>query len=570
MKLHDFEEHIDPAILMRGKGVFESGAILDITESQPGTWKASVMGSNLYKTKVRVLGQKVVSSRCSCPYDHGPYCKHEVAVLFEVRDGAQKREKEKEMLPDDEILSIAKGLSKKKLLQFFIGAAERHPVLREEFRIRFAAGEMLDDEKLDYGQMIRDVVEGGQSRYSDFIDEWELAKVIDKLIDRANLFLEVGNVLEVLRIVEDVFDTVPGYLELIEEDSSGVDEALDEILGLAVVVLEGDDQSLAEGSRDLLISLLFSVDAGMGIDDMIWEVISEHELPKKDAQDLKVQLELQVSMEVSRGKGSFWGAEKWIERSLEFVQKYFPDLDQTAFLEQYLFIPKIRIKLVEARIAAGDYHQAKLMAREGIRLEETQPHNDLRRWQKLLLEIARLEEDDAAERVFADQLFFTGRSYDFQYYDILKSAYATKDWPAKVEKLLKKTEGDKEFNLGSFGTYSNHRYTDAAEILHREGYHERLMALLQKSQAGYDTLLKYLPALKPQYSAELIALLQPIILIAATQTGSRNHYQSIADMLKSLDQLEGGKAERERMVRQMRIAYPRRSAMLEVFLKVFG
>lgn len=85
MNLSDFERRISRKIVERGKLYFEEGYICDIQHS--GDWyEVVVEGTHLYYVEIMLEGQRVVESSCTCPYDFGEYCKHEVAALFAIRD----------------------------------------------------------------------------------------------------------------------------------------------------------------------------------------------------------------------------------------------------------------------------------------------------------------------------------------------------------------------------------------------------------------------------------------------------------------------------------------------------
>jgi hypothetical protein len=578
MNLQNFKKHIDSTIFRRGKDVYEGGAVMDLKESKPGVWAAKVMGSRLYKVKVVLKEEEITRSGCSCPFDYGPVCKHEVAVLMELRDREEKVGSEKQTLPDDEILALGKELDKADLLQFIIDASDRHRGLREEFRLRFAEVKVEEDQELDYHQMLQDAAEYTPSNWQhedfryedygygdDFIDEEGLEEALEKLLGLAQLAWEKGDVDELMCIVEAVFEEVPPLMRKIEEDPGGIVEGLEGILALVELVAGSDKVAWVEIAENFLIAQVFSkADRGWGVYLKAWEVVERLTLSKVAAQKLMDGMKERISKEVKGDSGHFWEANRWIDRACELLPVYFPETDERDFLEQYIFVDGVRKRIVKTEIEAGRYFQATKLLREALQKEANQPHSrNFKVWQELLLEIAGLDDDDAGMRVLSDQLFFDGRHYNFQYYDSLKAAYANKDWPAKVEKILDQIGPSKSKLLG---IEDRHR----AEVLHREGYSERLLEHLRNWQPSYHDMVKFVPKLKQKYPQEVIALLSAGIWAASGATGDRKHYRKLAAKIRSLDKIKGGKATRIAMVKQMRINYARRSAMLEVFLKEFG
>ncbi|MEO1451843.1 MAG: hypothetical protein AAFV07_20095 [Bacteroidota bacterium] len=88
MNLHDFDEYVDPTILERGKAYYEDYAAVESVEwTGDGRVRAFVRGSDLYSVTIRLdSDENVLESYCNCPYDWGPVCKHEVAVMLYLRE----------------------------------------------------------------------------------------------------------------------------------------------------------------------------------------------------------------------------------------------------------------------------------------------------------------------------------------------------------------------------------------------------------------------------------------------------------------------------------------------------
>ena len=91
MNLNDFEKHIDSVIIERGFDYYEDGYVTEITELKKNVWSAVVEGTGIYRVKVSINSGRIISSKCSCPFDMGPVCKHEVAVYYTIRDGANRK-----------------------------------------------------------------------------------------------------------------------------------------------------------------------------------------------------------------------------------------------------------------------------------------------------------------------------------------------------------------------------------------------------------------------------------------------------------------------------------------------
>ena len=87
--ISQLKKNVSDKIYKRGKRYYNQGRILDykIDYTQDNQYKitARVWGTNRYSVKisVEVIGNSLYfDNNCTCPYDWGNVCKHEVAVLY--------------------------------------------------------------------------------------------------------------------------------------------------------------------------------------------------------------------------------------------------------------------------------------------------------------------------------------------------------------------------------------------------------------------------------------------------------------------------------------------------------
>lgn len=90
LRLDNFEQAVEPVIVKRGKSYFRSGCVVQFSD-EDGEVKAVVIGSDRYKVSMTIDRNGVIHEhRCNCPYDWGNVCKHEVAVLYYLREQRKK------------------------------------------------------------------------------------------------------------------------------------------------------------------------------------------------------------------------------------------------------------------------------------------------------------------------------------------------------------------------------------------------------------------------------------------------------------------------------------------------
>lgn len=90
MHIQQFESSISKTYITRGKKYYRDGHVFALTQMSPTMWRAEVEGTEDYFVFVELVGECITMSVCNCPVD-GPYCKHEVAVYYEMREVLKKR-----------------------------------------------------------------------------------------------------------------------------------------------------------------------------------------------------------------------------------------------------------------------------------------------------------------------------------------------------------------------------------------------------------------------------------------------------------------------------------------------
>ena len=82
--IDQFEEHIHVLIAERGKEYWEARQVLLLEQTSEG-WTAVIEGREPYQ--VLLEGHDVIENwHCTCPFEHGPVCKHIAAAFYAVRE----------------------------------------------------------------------------------------------------------------------------------------------------------------------------------------------------------------------------------------------------------------------------------------------------------------------------------------------------------------------------------------------------------------------------------------------------------------------------------------------------
>ncbi|MEM6297711.1 MAG: hypothetical protein AAF740_03380 [Bacteroidota bacterium] len=146
MNLRNFEDKIDKDIHQRGLSYYRSRSVFRLRKILEHEFTARVSGTEMYNVFIKLdEKENVLEMNCDCPYDWGNECKHEVAVLYSIREG------EREVPEDKSFLEIKKALQnqdKNKLIDILLQLSKQNKLAREE--IAYELGLEIEEEDEEY------------------------------------------------------------------------------------------------------------------------------------------------------------------------------------------------------------------------------------------------------------------------------------------------------------------------------------------------------------------------------------------------------------------------------------
>ncbi len=134
MHIDNFEQHINATIIERGFEYFEEHLVKEVEQVDQGEFSAIVMGNDDYDVYVRLdKDANIIEKDCNCPYEWGDTCKHEVALLFYIRENALH----KQPLSSIELRIMLDELTEEELRDFVFVALKKNQALRDDFTSKF-------------------------------------------------------------------------------------------------------------------------------------------------------------------------------------------------------------------------------------------------------------------------------------------------------------------------------------------------------------------------------------------------------------------------------------------------
>lgn len=561
MTINDFERNIRSSILERGYDYFYNDCVDHLEKVAPGLWMAQVYGTITYDVQVTTNKTKIKSWDCSCPYDHGPVCKHVVAVFCSIKEIMEADKKttssKKKTISKSRVQDIFEKASKEELQGFIIAQFIRDGGIKNAFVAHFA--EYLDeDEQQKYRTIVRNIYKSAQDRHGfiDYHSAFLLTNPLFELVEKANTLLEGKNLRESLAICKAIIEETPLYLNNMDDSNGSAWDNFYYAFDTMIEIVQHIPPPLKDELFEYCITEFTKEKYhGFGLEDSFLDLIPELISTEDQERQYFELIDRQIEAKRTNSYSDF-GILRLIKAKMEYYLKSERKEDASALIEAHKEYPEFREKLINNAITREDFETAKTLCSEGIELAIKKRHSGIvTKWEKKRLEIAKIEENTFEVRKWAEKLFFENY-YNMTYYNELKATYSNQDWSDKCEKLIKKIRGDK-----SIGGYSN--FSTLAEIYAEEKYLDRLLKLLQINNSSLSFVDSYAPLLRSKYPTEILSFYKKGIERLATQTG-RSIYNEVATYLKNMKQIEGGSETVESIIERFRVQYSNRPAMMEI------
>lgn len=226
MKLTAFETEIDSKILDRGLDYFKKDKITDVKKEDDRHYTFTVQGTKPYTVTVTFAEDlnTITHALCDCPYDKGPFCKHQAAAFYHLSVSLGL----KGMGINDTNLRLSLSrLYKNELIELLIEMAVKYPSEQEHLLMKHAKYRLYPDLrylKMTFVEKIEFYLNGRDDLTSytlmDVTDD--LAQVVDiaREIDELVLFFNTQlffytEVLMIKEYTQDQFGSIDALLTYI-------------------------------------------------------------------------------------------------------------------------------------------------------------------------------------------------------------------------------------------------------------------------------------------------------------------------------------------------------------------
>jgi len=603
--LSSFDRDMDETIVKRGRDYFRKGHVRDLELVDDGMWRALVEGTEAYDTRITLMKDSITQHRCNCPYDLGQYCKHEVAVLYAIRErtqgdagieGSKPNQKGVKKQPKgrtvrEQVEEAALKLGESELRHLVVESALDNQGFRR--RLLRSAPEpehiLPADRKQEYIDSIRDCMEDNADRHG-FIG-WEEAhgasEAADELCRTAEQFLVSEKYAEALPIAQALLETIYPELGRMDDSNGEFGGCIDE--GWIILRKIADKIAPTEPLGEQLF--MYCIDQagkkvydGWHADDDFFRIAIKLVTPGDREKLLQgaidrvlMPLRERMTIPASVHKGmrdfceqvddykqehNFEAAAELTAALLQAVGK----MDEAyAFMREYLQYPDIRMSYLEHLIDIGKLAEAKDIAKKGIAIANEKRHaGTSRKFEELLVTIADKERDYRTKQALLEQFFFD--RFELEEYRRWKLSFSDPEaWQRAYESAIVKMK--------------TKMATDALlNVYQEEGQWQEFLACIQSECKrlgsvsapygdAYSFLLLYEKQMMEKFPDDFAKLAVGSVASHLVRSTGRKTYQEVCRFLRRLRK-HGYEQEVYTVSNELREKFNNRRALLQELGKV--
>lgn len=570
--LNEFEQHIDEDILKRGLQYFKKGYVTNVEELSGGEYEAEVEGSETYTVHLTLKKGVIIEQECTCPFDWGSVCKHQVAVMFYLQQAelgivAKKGVKpslknhlkptpKKQKTIAEQVDEVLEKLSPEDVKDYIRDCCKKDKSFRDLFLVQHLSLTEKQSKEL-YAKQIKAIVKSAAGRhgYIDYAGARIVGKAVHEIGMTAEKEIEAGNYHVAMYIglamLEEMTSAINHGDDSNGDFGSGIEQAQN-------ILFEITEQSITEQLRKELFDYCFQAFTQEKFKGWDWHFSMldlSIELLKGDNEKQLISKALD-SIKKTDDKWDY-SYEKAQRMRLELIRKTESVENLQAFMLENLSNYNFRKELIIKSIDQKNYNYAIKLAMEGIIQDDSDKPGYALEWRMFLLNVYELKKDVHNTIHTARYLFLNaGRYHPEDLYRIMKKYVAAEEWNAFFNQLVADKQKSKSWS----------DFTSVSNMYIWEQQWENLMKLLLQyiSLENIASVEKYLAK---EYAPQLVGLYQQRILNYTAKYIGREHYVKACGFIRRMINL-GGQNEANALVMQLRKLYPQRRALMEELERV--
>lgn len=531
MNLSDFEEYFSPRILERGKEYYRNHHVISLESIGNGSYEAEVEGSEIYTVFAELKADgEVLDLSCDCPYEWEEFCKHEAAVLYQLREREEiippvEEPEQKQALPEQ-----LAACEKETLIAWMMEYAKENRGFLDYLQLRVS--EQLQPEEL------LAILNRTCNRFFSGKIVWkELQKTVAFLLksvqDWADDVKKVQAILDIVQLLEMKLEERCCESDWVVYES--ITDCSDAILNIVQGVINRQDPKTIEAVYQSLLHA-FHKDKLSGEHFVFSSLLCLCALPeyRKKLEEF-LQYQQAVSTEYER--------RELAEQQFQILKRYGTPQEQNDFINRHLSNPEYRRMAIQNAIDAGDESTVERLALDGEYENQALP-GLLQEWQKCRYHCYHRTGEREKLADVCEALLKGGEP---DYYEEWKSLIPFDLKSVKIEQLLKEVP---------IRVYR--------KILLAEN---RVDLMAEACEKDPSELWLYFGALKSSpFAEQATELYKDWIWEEADAAANRAEYAAVCRKLKKFS--ENSPIAARVLAQELREKFPRKRAFLEELKKV--
>jgi len=514
LNIKDFEVQIDSKILSRGREYYRCGYIASL-EYDDREWVADVEGSDSYTVTVRLSDNgDITDTHCDCPYDWGEYCKHQVAVFFELREkhsNPAAKAKSQKSHSKESLESILSKLDKQTLISLLLEYSKIYKSIASEIQFRYS---QKSDKSDSARKLIRSAINAVSHRgYVEYRDVRHAVNGANEVLNMIDDMLDSNEHLSAVSLAIIVAEEMMELLNSCDDSNGYVGGAISEAIGK----IHAATHSVSSSNNNEIFSIVIKHALDQMYDGWIdWRIdLLSALVPLCKDKKNRVQLESYLVTQDSH-KTSEWSRDYDLRRKqqiqFELISNFDGDAAAQAYINQNLDNIDFRYTAIKDAIKNNNYDKATVLCIEGEKQNFSMP-GIVKQLREFLYIIYEATGNLLEQKALALSLLTDG---DFKYYEKYKELHHTNEWATILEDFLEKLNRN-----GSRGIY--------VKILVHEKHKPRLLKYCQKST---ESIIKYHKILLPEYKREVVEIFLTLIRTLAARASSRSAYNEVCGVIQ--------------------------------------
>ena len=560
MTIENFTGRLSKHELKKGEDYFRRKKVTKLKETEPGEWKAVVIGREPYEVEICLDEDDITNVSCECiAHAEDEYCKHVIAVLFAI----QEKEGILKTATPNELETIVHGMTIEELRTIVLQHARKDQSFKN---LLVAFKETKDDEDKNinlYSSLLNQVSQIAEGPKA--VKPIQLTNTCIELRKKAEKAFEEKKFVTSTEIALALIKTIPA----IASQTKNIHPSI-----VYEVVTDG---------FELLIN---TVNNAQEIDDdaeaLIWKHASQHvkddTYPLADYENHWIDLMAWISVgepamekQVREIISEFAAVaiaqknKKIIERLKEleeFITEDEEDNDEEVKKEKEekkeAPFPKITVSeeladlknSIETAIKNKNYVPPKQMAEEAM--QQAKEKQDMKRYEAIkfiLMSALQRSSDVLGLRELARRFYEENR--DARYYAMWKGTYILAEWKKVSAELIEKLER----NIFAYAAGKGDP-AELADVYVKEYGHDKLLMNLLKKAPRLAFINEYADGFDKSFATQLLQLYKEVLLnYAVNNKDSQNHIDFLLGIEK-MQALKGGKPAVQELAAEIKVQNP--------------